>query len=62
MKRLTLILTLALAACSDVPNKVHGKLLCLHETGEAYVASKRVGNTVMVRRQEFADQICKGST
>lgn len=49
----------ALAACSEVPNHVNGKLLCLHETGEAYTAHKNIGDTMLIRRQELADPICR---
>lgn len=56
---LTLVAILSLAACSEVPDQVHGKLLCLHETNEAYTAYKNVGDTMFIRRKEFADPLCK---
>lgn len=59
MKILVLAALLVLAACSEVPNHVHGKLLCLHETNEAYTARKNVGDTMFIQREEFADPICK---
>lgn len=58
MRLLFLLAFPALAACSDVPGQVDGKLLCTHETREAFVASKHL-NSVIVKRQEFADPLCK---
>ena len=59
MRALVLAALLTLAACSEAPNMVAGKLLCLHETGEAFTADKNIGDTMFIRRQEFADPICK---
>ena len=57
---LTLTALLSLAACSEVPDQVHGKLLCLYDTNEAFTAYKNVGDTMFIRRQMFADPLCKG--
>lgn len=56
---LTLAALLSLVACSEVPDQVHGKLLCLYDTNEAYTAYKNVGDTMFIRRQVFADPLCK---
>lgn len=61
MMRLFALAVLTLAGCSDVPGQVHGKLLCLQETREAYTASKNLGDTVFLRRVEYADVLCKES-
>lgn len=52
-------LALALGGCSDVPDQIHRKLLCLHETNEAYTAVKNVGDTMFLKRVAYADSLCK---
>lgn len=67
MKILALAALLVLTACSEVPDQVpdrlsdqlHGKLLCLHETNEAYTARKNIGNNMLIQREVFADPLCK---
>ncbi len=62
MRLWALTILLALCGCSEVfevPDKLHGKLMCLQETKEAYVAYKHVGTPMILRRQEFADGLCR---